>query len=68
MSHFLQKLKKNNDGSSLLMVVIGVVFVAMIGVIMLSIATNYLLTAIVDGKSSKNFYDALMNLLISVFG
>lgn len=51
-------IKKKREGSSLVSVVIGVLFLAAIGVIVLTVANQYMISVNVDHNSSNNFYDA----------
>lgn len=51
-------IKKKREGSSLVSVVIGVLFLAAIGVIVLTAANQYMISVNVDHNSSNNFYDA----------
>lgn len=50
-----RKLNKK-EGSSLVSVIIGVVFLAAIGLTVLTVASKYLVTVIVDRNSTDNFY------------
>lgn len=50
--------RKEREGSSLISVVIGVLFLAAIGVIVLTVANQYMISVNVDHNSSNNFYDA----------
>lgn len=57
----IQKLKKyivhaSREGSSLITVIIGVLFLAAIGTILLTVASNYMIAVNVDHNSSDNFY------------
>lgn len=51
-------IKKSREGSSLVSVVIGVLFLAAIGLIVLTAANQYMISVNVDHNSSNNFYDA----------
>lgn len=53
-----KKLNKKKEGSSLVSVIIGVAFLATIGLMVLTVATRYVVTVIVDRNSSDNFYEA----------
>lgn len=52
----LDKIKKDDSGSAFIFVVIGVMFVSMVGATVMSVATNYVTTVIVDHYSTGNFY------------
>lgn len=54
--HKLRQTKR--EGSSLVTVVIGILFLAAIGVIILTIANGYFVSVSVDHNSSENFYSA----------
>ena len=57
MSHLdYKEIKNNNSGFSFLFVIFGVIFIAAIGVIALTMATNYYITTTVDEKSTEQFY------------
>ena len=47
---------KKREGSSLVTVIIGILFIAAIGTILLTIASRYLISVNVDHNSSDNFY------------
>lgn len=50
--------KRKREGSTLVSVVIGVLFLAAIGIIVLTAANSYMISVNVDHNSSKNFYEA----------
>ena len=57
----IQKLRKyilhtDREGSTLITVIIGVLFLAAIGTILLTVASNYMIAVNVDHNSSDNFY------------
>lgn len=52
----LDKIKKDDSGSAFIFVVIGVMFVSIVGATVMSVATNYVTTVIVDHYSTDNFY------------
>ena len=57
----IQRMKKyimhtSREGYSLITVIIGVLFLAAIGTILLTIASNYLIAVNIDHNSSDNFY------------
>ena len=52
----LNKMKKDDSGSAFIFVVIGVMFVSILGATVMSLATNYVTTVIVDHYSTDNFY------------
>ena len=57
----IQKLRKyilhtDREGSALVTVIIGVLFLAAIGTILLTVASNYMIAVSVDHNSSDNFY------------
>lgn len=64
MSHLFRKLKnfkgfkrnRQKEGSSMVSVIIGVLFLSAIGLTILTVATRYIVTVIVDRGSSDNFY------------
>ncbi len=47
---------KDNRGSAFVFVLIGIIFVTILGSTILSVATNYVLSTIVDTQSKDNFY------------
>lgn len=51
-------LNKKREGSTLVSVVIGVLFLAAIGIIVLTAANSYMIAVNVDHNSSNNFYEA----------
>lgn len=51
-------VKRDREGSSLISVVIGVLFLAAIGIIVLTVANQYMISVNVDHNSANNFYDA----------
>lgn len=51
-------IKKEREGSTLVSVVIGVLFLAAIGIIVLTAANSYMISVNVDYNSSNNFYEA----------
>lgn len=56
---FRHKLKRvKREGSSLITVVIGILFLAAIGIIVLTIANGYFVSVSVEHNSSENFYSA----------
>lgn len=58
MRLFSHRLKKDREGSTLVSVVIGVLFLAAIGLIVLTAANQYMISVNVDHNSSNNFYEA----------
>lgn len=50
------KLHSDKEGSSLISVIIGVLFLAAIGIIVLTVANQYMIAVNVDHYSSDNFY------------
>lgn len=50
------KLHSNKEGSSLISVIIGVLFLAAIGIIVLTVANQYMIAVNVDHNASDNFY------------
>lgn len=53
-----QFVMRDREGSSLISVVIGVLFLAAIGLIVLTTANQYMISVNVDHNSANNFYDA----------
>ena len=53
---YVSKIKNNNSGFSFLFVIFGVIFIAAIGVIALTMASNYYITTKVDESSTEQFY------------
>jgi hypothetical protein len=53
-----RNLRKSKEGSSMVSVVIGVMFLAAIGLIALTAATHYVTAVYEDRNSTDNFYDA----------
>lgn len=51
-------IEREREGSSLVSVVIGVLFLAAIGVIVLTVANQYMISVTVDHNSADNFYSA----------
>lgn len=51
-------IEREREGSSLVSVVIGVLFLAAIGVIVLTVANQYMVSVTVDHNSADNFYSA----------
>lgn len=51
-----EKLYRSKEGSSLVTVIIGVLFLAAIGVIVLTVANKYMVAVNVDHYASDNFY------------
>lgn len=51
-----RKLNREKEGSSLVSVIIGVMFLAAIGLTILTVASKYVVTVFVDRNSSDNFY------------
>lgn len=51
-------IKREREGSSLVSVVIGVAFLAAIGIIVLTAANQYFISVGVDHNASNNFYEA----------
>lgn len=47
---------REREGSSLVTVIIGILFIAAIGTILLTIASRYLISVNVDHNASDNFY------------
>lgn len=56
MGRLFRKIRKRKEGSSLVSVIIGVVFLAAIGLTILTVATRYIVTVYVDRNSTDNFY------------
>lgn len=56
MENWKKKAYKDNSGYSFLFVIFGVIFIAAIGVIALTMASNYYITTSVSKKSSAQFY------------
>ena len=57
---FNEKLHKANEddrGSAFVMVVIGVMATAIIGATVLSLATNYFVSVVVDQQGTDNYYE-----------
>lgn len=52
----LNKINRDDRGSAFVFVVIGIMFVSIVGATVLSLATNYVVTVIVDHYSTDNFY------------
>ena len=52
----LNKINKDDSGSAFIFVVIGVMFTSILGATVMSMATNYVTTVIVDHYSTDNFY------------
>lgn len=52
----LNKINEDDSGSAFIFVVIGVMFVSIVGATVMSLATNYVTTVIVDHYSTDNFY------------
>lgn len=52
----LNKMNQDDRGSAFVFVVIGIMFVSIVGATVLSLATNYVVTVIVDHYSTDNFY------------
>lgn len=60
MKKFSEKLHKANEddrGSAFVMVVIGVMATAIIGATVLSLATNYFVSVVVDQEGTDNYYE-----------
>ncbi len=53
----LNRINEDDRGSAFLVVILGVMAVTMIGATIMSLATNYVITVIVDQKSTDNFYE-----------
>ncbi len=51
------RITNSKEGSSLISVVIGVLFLAAIGIIVLTVANKYMISVNVDHNSSNNFYE-----------
>ena len=51
-------VNRKREGSTLVSVVIGVLFLAAIGIIVLTAANAYMISVNVDYNSSNNFYEA----------
>lgn len=49
-------LKKSREGSSMVSVIIGVIFLAAVGLIVLTLATRYVSSVYVDRNATDNFY------------
>lgn len=56
LGKFKSRRKNKREGSSLVSVIIGVVFLSAIGLTVLTVASKYLVTVLVDRNSSDNFY------------
>ncbi|MCH5252315.1 MAG: hypothetical protein J1F22_05015 [Lachnospiraceae bacterium] len=56
MNRLFSKLKGRKEGASMISVIIGVVFLAAIGLTILTVATRYVVTVYVDSNSTDNFY------------
>ncbi|MCM1246598.1 MAG: hypothetical protein NC293_13225, partial [Roseburia sp.] len=52
----LNKINEDDRGSAFVFVIIGVMFVSIVGTTVLSLATNYVTAVIVDHYSTDNFY------------
>lgn len=52
----LNKINEDDRGSAFVFVIIGVMFVSIVGATVLSLATNYVTAVIVDHYSTDNFY------------
>lgn len=52
----LDKINEDDRGSAFVFVIIGVMFVSIVGATVLSLATNYVTAVIVDHYSTDNFY------------
>ncbi len=52
----LNMINKDDRGSAFVFVIIGITFTAILGATVLSVATNYVITEIVDHYSTDNFY------------
>ncbi len=57
-SFFKKKLNNHNEGASLISVIVGVMFLAAIGIIVLTIANKYITAVLVDEHSTDNFYES----------
>lgn len=55
---FHKKTNTHNEGSSLISVIIGVMFLAAIGIIILTVANKYITAVLVDEHSTDNFYES----------
>lgn len=53
---FKSRKQNKREGSSLVSVIIGVVFLSAIGLTVLTVASKYLVTVLVDRNSADNFY------------
>lgn len=51
-------IEREREGSSLVTVIIGILFLAAIGIIILSVANQYFVSVKVDHNASENFYSA----------
>ena len=51
-------IQQKREGSSLVTVIIGILFLAAIGIIVLTVANQYFVSVKVDHNSSENFYSA----------
>ncbi len=53
----IRKLNQDDSGSAFVFVLIGVMFTSILGATVLSMATNYVITVIVDNSSTDLFYE-----------
>ncbi len=58
MEWLKKNLKKDRDGATLVSVIIGLTFLAAIGLIVIMASSQYLTAVFVDNNSKDNFYDA----------
>lgn len=53
----LNRMNEDDRGSAFLIVILGVMFMTIVGSTVMSLATNYVITVIVDQNSTDNFYE-----------
>lgn len=53
----LNRINEDDRGSAFLIVILGVMFMTIVGSTVMSLATNYVITVIVDQNSTDNFYE-----------
>ena len=53
----LNRMNEDDRGSAFLIVILGVMFMTIVGATVMSLATNYVITVIVDQNSTDNFYE-----------
>lgn len=56
-SEKLHKMNEDDSGSAFVMVIIGVMATAIIGATVLSLATNYFVSVVVDQEGTDNYYE-----------